>query len=92
MTNLMLLLMLIGGVADITSTEYMLAQGGYEVNPLMANRAVRVGLNIAVPVAAFFLLRSDKPTLNGKIVCYIHVGSKVMVTGRNVYIGMSVRW
>ena len=92
MTKLMLLLMLVGGAADITSTEYVLAGGGYEMNPLMTNRAVRVGLNVAVPVAAFFLLRSDKPTLSGKIFCYIHVGSKVMATSRNVYIGMRIRW
>lgn len=92
MTKLMLLLMLIGGAADLTSTEYMLARGGYEMNPLMTNRAVRVGMNIAVPVAAFLLLRANEPTLKGKIVCCIHVGSKVIATSRNVYVGMRIRW
>lgn len=37
--------------AEIVTTELLMARGGYERNPLMRNRAVRIGVHIVVPVA-----------------------------------------
>jgi hypothetical protein len=91
MTKIMLILMLIGSAADLASTEYVLAGGGYEQNPLMENRAVRVAANFAAPVAAFFIFR-NRPKWMGKTFFFIHMGTKTYATSRNIYIGVKIRW
>lgn len=51
-----------GSAGDILSTEYALAGGGSELNPLLQNRGVRIGSSVAFPVAANYLteeLRKD---------------------------------
>lgn len=35
---------------SVGTTEYAIAHGGYEMNPLMRNRGVRITVNVAVPV------------------------------------------
>jgi hypothetical protein len=47
---------------DFASTEYALAGGGSELNPLMQNRGVRIGGSVAFPFVANYLseeLRKD---------------------------------
>lgn len=90
MTKLMLIMMLSAGAADVVSTEYALSQGIEELNPFMQNRAVRIGTNIAYPVAMYFLLK-DKPRA-AKWFTIIYVGAKSGVIGRNIYIGATIRW
>jgi len=51
-----------GSAGDVLSTEYALAAGGYELNPLQQHRAVRIGSNAAFPFATNSLteeLRKD---------------------------------
>jgi hypothetical protein len=51
-----------GSAGDVLSTEYALAAGGYELNPLQQRRAVRIGSNAAFPFATNSLteeLRKD---------------------------------
>lgn len=91
MTKLMLILMLIGAGADLASTEYVLSGGGYEMNPLMRNRAVRITTNLAAPVAAFFIFR-NKPKWMGRTFFMIHIGTKSFTTSRNIYVGVKLRW
>ena len=91
MTKILLLIMLICSTADLASTEYVLAAGGYEMNPLMENRAVRITANFAVPVAAFFIFR-NRPNWMGKTFFFIHVGTKAIAATRNIYIGVKIRW
>jgi hypothetical protein len=90
MTKLMLILMLLGGAADLASTEYVLAGGGIEANPLAQNRAVRIAANVVAPVAFYFALQ-DKPRA-AKVVTAVYVGLKVAVTAHNFYVGASIRW
>lgn len=86
----MLVLMLLGGAADLASTEYGLSQGAYEANPLARNQAARIGINLAVPIIAYFALK-DQPRA-AKWFTIIYVGSKIGVVGRNFYVGAKLDW
>jgi len=90
MTKIMLILMLCTSAADLASTEYGLAMGATEGNPLMANRALRITTSLAVPFIAYAVTR-NRPRL-GKWICIIHVGVHSAVAGRNIYVGVQVRW
>jgi hypothetical protein len=52
----------VGSAGDVLSTEYALAAGGNELNPLQQSRGVRIGSNVAFPFATNYLteeLRKD---------------------------------
>jgi hypothetical protein len=51
-----------GSAGDLLSTQYALANGARELNPLQQNIGVRVGSAVAFPVVAIYLsdeLRKD---------------------------------
>ena len=68
--------MLAGSAVDVGTTELALSRPGfYETNPLIGNRAVRITINVAVPIALWKLTK-DKPVKQQILYCAPYIGLK----------------
>ncbi len=90
MTKIMLVLMLCSSAADFASTEYGLAGGAIEANPLMKNRGVRIATAVGIPLLIYAITRERPKLAKWTVICY--VTGKSAIAGRNIYIGVRVRW
>jgi len=84
-----------GHVADVVSTEYGLARGAVEGNPLMRNRGMRLGIKTAIIGGMLLVdrkINKDEQTYKTLTIVYgtsaIALGA---VAARNVMIGKEMK-
>ncbi|HET8645109.1 MAG TPA: hypothetical protein VFO85_06455, partial [Vicinamibacteria bacterium] len=84
-----------GGLADELSTEYFLAQGGHELNPVFRSRWVRAPYKLLVePLAAAWAERFIEERLGpgwARGFKYVMWGSRFLVAVHNVRYGQRLR-
>jgi len=62
-----------GSAGDFASTEYVLSNGGSELNPLQQNRGVRIGSTVAFPVAMNYLTEELREDGHPKLALWFRV-------------------
>lgn len=63
-----------GSAGDFASTEYVLANGGFELNPLMQTRGVRIGATVAFPFAVNWMTEELRKDGHPKLALWMRVG------------------
>jgi hypothetical protein len=74
--------------ADVVTTEIGLARGRHELNPVMRNRAVRIGAHVVVPIAVnktTEFIRSEGYPTYALIIRMAVVGMWGFTSARNIW-------
>ncbi len=66
--------MFAGATGDFVSTEYLLSNGGSELNPLMQTRGVRIGATVAFPFAVNWMTEELRKDGHPKLALWMRVG------------------
>ncbi len=90
MSKILLVAMLAASAFDVGTTEVGLARGGAELNPLMRSRAVRVTVNVAVPVGLYKVIRG-RPVKTQLAIAGPYVGFKTFLGARNLAIARKLK-
>ena len=80
--------------ADVISTEMFLARGDSELNPLMRNRAIRIGSHIAYPIMINKGTEYVRKKGHPKIALWtriVAVGILGVVGARNVHVAVGLK-
>jgi len=64
-----------GAAGDFASTEYALAGGGSELNPLQQYRGVRIGSSVAFPFAVNYLSEELRKDGHPKLALWVRIAS-----------------
>ena len=83
MSKILLVLMLGASAFDVGTTEVALSRGLHEANPLMKNQAVRITVNIAVPIAIYKSIKG-KPKKTQIAVAGSYIGLNAFVGIHNI--------
>lgn len=62
-----------GQAGDFASTEYLIENGGYERNPLMRNRGVRIGSVVAFPLVSNYLSEELRKEGHPKLALWMRI-------------------
>ena len=88
------LLLILSTAADLLTTEAVLAAGGYEANPLMQRRDVRVVVSVGHVVGSILLSRHFRPKnpVLANLVLLVPIVGRSAVSTWNLGVYYRIRW